>query len=54
LRAYNAGAYGEQDSDEAMSILIRRLKVDKLPEQVYFSNNNVLSFLTSKGDAIQL
>jgi len=54
LRAYNAGAYGEQDSDEAMNILIRRLKVDKLPEQVYFSNNNILSFLVSKGNVIQL
>ena len=54
LRAYNAGAYGEQDSDEAMNILIRRLKVDKLPEQVYFSNNNILSTLTMKGDVIQL
>ena len=54
LRAYNAGAYGEQDSDEAMNILIRRLKVDKLPEQVYFSNNDILSFLISKGDVVQL
>ena len=54
LRAYNAGAYGEQDSDEAMNILISRLKVDKLPEQIYFSNNIILSHLTSKGDAIQL
>jgi len=54
LRAYNAGAYGEQDSDEAMNILIHRLKVDKLPEQFYFSNNKVLSVLASKGDAIQL
>jgi len=54
LRAYNAGAYGEQDSDEAMNILIRRLKVDKLPEQIYFSNNNILSRLTSKGDAVEL
>jgi len=54
LRAYNAGAYGEQDSDEAMDMLIRRLKVDKLPEQIYFSNNNVLSLLTPKGGAIRL
>jgi len=54
LRAYNAGAYGEQDSDEAMNILIHRLKVDKLPEQIYFSNNSILSHLTMKGDAIQL
>ena len=54
LRAYNAGAYGEQDSDEAMNMLIRRLKVDKLPEQIYFSNNNVLSILTPKGEAIRL
>jgi len=54
LRAYNAGAYGEQDSDEAMDMLIRRLKVDKLPEQIYFSNNNALSLLTPKGEAIKL
>jgi len=54
LRAYNAGAYGEQDNDEAMDMLINRLKVDKLPEQIYFSNNDILSHLTLKGDVIKL
>jgi len=43
LRAYNAGAYGEQDSDEAMSMLIRRLKNEGILEEIheYIKEQNI-------------
>ena len=54
LRVYSIGEYGELGSDDALDILIRRLKAFNLPDQVYFGNNKAASLLILKGDVIAL
>lgn len=54
LRAYSIGVYGEADSDEALGMLIHRLKAFTLPGQIYFSNNKAASLLFPKGDVMLL
>ena len=54
LRAYAIGAYGEMDSDEALGMLIHRLKAFTLPSQIYFGSNKAASLLVPKGDVMRL
>ncbi|MCL2410739.1 MAG: DUF3990 domain-containing protein [Treponema sp.] len=51
LNAYLDGLYGEVGSGEALNILLRLVKADKLPEQIYFSCNKATALLNRKGEA---
>ena len=50
INAYLDGLYGEVGSDEALQILLKFIKPDVLPRQVFFATPESVSTLTRKGD----
>ena len=49
INAYLDALYGNIGEDAALKTLLRNIKADKLPAQIYFSNNKATGALTQKG-----
>ena len=54
LKAYFGGLYGDIGSTSAIETALRLIEADKLPPQIYFSNNSATKFLTQKGQVTLL
>ena len=54
LNAYLDGLYGDIDSDNALRTLLKNIEAEKLPEQIFFSNNKATEILIQKGQVEKL
>ena len=54
LNAYLDGLYGDIGSDDALRLLLKNIEAEKLPEQIFFSNNNATEILIQKGQVEKL
>ncbi|MCL2199240.1 MAG: DUF3990 domain-containing protein [Defluviitaleaceae bacterium] len=51
LKAYFDGLYGDINSDPAIETALKLIEADKLPPQIYFSDNDSAELLKQKGEA---
>ena len=49
MNAYLDALYGEIGNEDALKTLLNNIMADKLPGQIYFSNNKAASMLIQKG-----
>jgi len=49
INAYLDGLYGVIGSETALNLLIKNIEAEKLPRQIYISNNNALKILSQTG-----
>jgi len=49
LKAYFDGLYGDIDSGTAIETALRLIEADKLPPQIYFSDNESVKLLNQRG-----
>jgi len=49
INAYLDALYGEIGGEEALGVLLRNIQADKLPGQIFFSNDEAASMLVQKG-----
>ena len=49
INAYLDALYGNIGSEDAIKILLNNIQADKLPVQIYFSNNDAAGTLVQKG-----
>ena len=49
INAYLDALYGEIGEEDALNTLLKNIKADKLPSQIYFSNNRAANTLVPKG-----
>ena len=54
LNAYLDGLYGDIGSEDALETLLKNIEAEKLPEQIYFSNNDATDSLVQKGQVEKL
>jgi len=54
LKAYFTGLYGDIDSLIAIETALRLIEADKLPPQIYFSDNESVKLLKQKGQVQKL
>lgn len=54
INAYLDGLYGEIDSENALSTLLKNIEAENLPGQVFFSNDHAAFLLTQIGQAAKL
>ena len=54
INAYLDGLYGEVGDKDALKILLKNIEAEKLPDQIYFSNNKAAGLLTPKGQVEKL
>ena len=54
LNAYLNGLYGDIGSEDALNTLIKNIEAEKLPEQIFFSNNKTTEILIQRGQVEKL
>lgn len=54
INAYLSELYGEIDDEDALVTLLKYIKPDKLPRQIYFSCNKAVGALVQKEQVVQL
>ena len=54
INAYLDGLYGPIGNEDALKILLKNIEAEKLPGQIYFSSNEAVGLLTSKGQVEKL
>jgi hypothetical protein len=54
INAYLDALYGEIGADDALMTLLKNIKADKLPGQIYFATNEAASTLILKGQVERL
>jgi hypothetical protein len=54
INAYLDALYGEIGGEEALNILLKNIMADKLPGQIYFSNDEAAGTLVLKGQVERL
>ena len=54
INAYLDTLYGDIGTEHALETLLKNIRADKLPGQIYFSNNGATSVLTQRGQVQQL
>jgi hypothetical protein len=54
INAYLDGIYGKIGSDDALKALLKNIEAEKLPGQIFFSNQNAADLLVQKGQAVTL
>jgi len=54
INAYLDALYGEVGDEDALMTLLRNIRPDTLPKQIYFSNNDAVSTLIPEGKVERL